>query len=359
VFAGLAIMSKVHGVFIWSGLGLYAIVCRREWFRQPMPYFALGITLLIASPIWLWNAHYDFITWKFHSARIDVFATAQNNDSMLLEFVEQVLINNPVNVVLIILSLIAAWRSRALHPALAIFSFIALPLIVSLLIISVSREVWFHWSGPAYTTLLPMSAVWLSGVQNKKWLRRSLRWSTAFFLLAIIGWPMLVLLYPGTYGSKKNDSLGNGDVTLDKYGWEEAGEKFSALYAHAAQNDPDTQPTPIVCPTWWGAHFEYYFARPVNAPVIGLGTPDAVHQYAWLNESRLATADMDTAIYIISTIEDTVSAAFYTKYYSREEPMATIPVYRRGKRVASFQVLRLSGWKGDIPPVPKESSDSE
>lgn len=345
--AGLCIMSKVHGVFLWFGLGLFILFRKREWLKLPQLYAAVVLSLIIVSPIFLWNLQHDFVTWKFHSARVNINQTDTGKDGFVLELLQQVLINNPVNFILIVAALFFSRRKRPLHPALAAYNFIALPLAVLLLIISFFRDIWFHWSGPAYTSLLPLAAIWLAQVNLKAVFPVWLKASTAVFLLVLIGWPLIIHYYPGTWGNGGQKEMGKGDVSLDKYGWRDSGEQFAAIYEEEIQKGRLSPDAPLVCPTWWGAHVEYYFARPVGATVIGLGDVQSLHQYAWLNADRMQEADMDTAYCIAPSIEDTVTGKLFGDYYHRQELVKTIPVYRAGKPAANFYVHRLTGWKGN------------
>ncbi|MET0394135.1 MAG: glycosyltransferase family 39 protein [Chitinophagaceae bacterium] len=345
--AGLCIMSKVHGVFLWSGLGLFILFKKREWLRRPQLYAALLLSLLISSPIFFWNLEYDFMTWKFHSARVDINQTDTGKDGFWLELLQQVVISNPVNFILVLAAFFFSRKRRPLHPALVAYNFIALPLALLLIVISCFRDIWFHWSGPAYITLLPLAAVHLAQTSTKTFFPGWLKWSTAVFLLVLAAWPLAIACYPGTMGNKSGKDLGKGDVTLDKYGWEESGEQFAELYRKEVAQGRLSGDAPVVCPTWWGAHVEYYFARPADAPVIGLGTVQSLHQYAWLNTKRLRTADMDTAYCVVASIEDTVTGKLFGDYYRHQELVATIPVYRSGKPVSNFYIHRLTGWKGN------------
>ncbi|HEY8733109.1 MAG TPA: glycosyltransferase family 39 protein, partial [Puia sp.] len=47
IATGLCIMSKVHGMFIWLGVGLYAMAINREWLKYPGIYLSVAITLVI------------------------------------------------------------------------------------------------------------------------------------------------------------------------------------------------------------------------------------------------------------------------------------------------------------------------
>lgn len=343
--AGLCVMSKVHGVFIWFGLGLFILFYKRDWLKRPQLYVSLLLSLLIMSPIFFWNLQHDFMTWRFHSARVTIDRVDTGKDSFWMELFQQVIVNNPVNILLIVLAFLYIRRQR-LHPALVAYNFIALPLAIILIVISFFRDIWFHWSGPAYTTLLPLAAIYLTTLKPKKVFPSWLKWSTAFFVLILIGWPVFIQFYPGTYGSKDQRTLGLGDVTLDKYGWKESGESFSEMYKQQVEKGYLSQRTPIICPTWWGAHVEYYFARPADAPVIGLGDVQTLHHYAWLNAERMDAVDMDTAYSITTSIEDSVANGPIRSYYRQQKLIEVIPVHRNGKPVSNFYVYMYTGWRG-------------
>ena len=67
---GLCIMSKVHGIFLWVGFGLYILCYDRKLLRQPGLYGAVLITAAIVSPIVIWNIQNNFITYSFHNSRV-------------------------------------------------------------------------------------------------------------------------------------------------------------------------------------------------------------------------------------------------------------------------------------------------
>ena len=57
-FAGLALDSKYTALFLWVGIGLWALLVPavRPWLARWQPYAACGIGLLLFSPVVLWNA---------------------------------------------------------------------------------------------------------------------------------------------------------------------------------------------------------------------------------------------------------------------------------------------------------------
>jgi len=352
VAAGLCIMSKVHGVFLWFGLGLFILFIKRDWLKKTQLYVSLLSSALIASPLLLWNVKYDFITWKFHSERVNITESVADKDSFFSELLAQVLVNNPINFILMGIALVAAYRSHRVNPpALTTYNFIALPMAGLLIFISLFRDIWPHWSGPAYTTLIPAAAIWLEKRKFRRLVPGWLRLGIGAHFLFLVVWLLTVSFYPGTYGSKAPLELGKGDVTLDKFGWSEAGEEFVNIYEREERSGRMPPNAPLVCSKWWGAHLEYYFSDAGNIPVIGLGEIGDLHQYAWLNEDRTSKADMTSAYCIISSIEIGEQVLPYYYYYERMELVNTITIIRNKKPAKRFYVYRLSGWKGTEVPV--------
>jgi 4-amino-4-deoxy-L-arabinose transferase-like glycosyltransferase len=121
VFTGICIMCKVHGLFLWIGLGLYILSYKRHFLLQRFLYISLFITILIISPILIWNWQNNFVTWNYHSARVAVHATKINIDTFIQGILGQVAYNNPFNILLIIQGLIFYHKQKfILFPAKAL-----------------------------------------------------------------------------------------------------------------------------------------------------------------------------------------------------------------------------------------------
>jgi 4-amino-4-deoxy-L-arabinose transferase-like glycosyltransferase len=69
LITGLCIMSKVHGVFLWFGVLLYVLSIDRSWLKCQGIYLAAMITVIIVSPIIIWNLQNNFIGFRFHGGR--------------------------------------------------------------------------------------------------------------------------------------------------------------------------------------------------------------------------------------------------------------------------------------------------
>ena len=341
ITAGLCIMSKVHGIFLWGGVFLYALFYKRDWFRNYCFYISMFITAVIISPILIWNIENDFITYRFHSERVTVTNESSIHVGELLkEILGQLVINNPFNVVLIVYFFLKNFSSKA-KATVQLFKLIGVPLLLIIFGIALFRTTLPHWSGPAYISLLPIAAIGLSEINFLKYKIIT----TCAFLYTVLLFSLIIIavnFYAGTYSNIKGLQLGKNDISLDAYGWKEGGEKFAAFYKtkHTNNNKP-----PLVCNTWWGGHDEYYFARPLDIKMIGLGPVLNIHQYAWRLTKDTLRLNMDTAYTIIHSYDYFDAKKAFENYYSKIDSVQTIPIIRGGKPAYNFYVWRLSGWK--------------
>ncbi|HEU4469489.1 MAG TPA: glycosyltransferase family 39 protein [Flavisolibacter sp.] len=349
--AGLCIMSKVHGAFLWIGLGSYMLLFRRRLLSDFRPYMAALLTALLISPILFWNIEHDFITYRFHSQRVTVGKQEMKALSFLKELFSQLGFNNPLNVLMIVAGSLY-WRRHKMgrYKALAVFNLVAWPMAGLLLFVSLFRNSTLpHWSGPAYVSLLPLAAIWLNKVRPASVMPGLLRGTLGVFMLVLCAWGIVVNFYPGTFGSREKSSYGYGDLTTDMYGWKEAGKVFGDFYRQEVKEGRTSPGTPLICGYWWGAHVEYYFARPLDIPVIGLGPVNHVHHYQWTNTFRAEKADMNKAYCIIPSDEVFTRRSKFEQYYSRMDQVNQIEIKRSGGTLHYFNVYKLSGWKGEVP----------
>ena len=340
ICAGLSIMSKVHAVFLWGGVFLYAVFYKRSWFANKGFYIAAAITAIIVSPILIWNIQNDFITFRFHGERVEVKESSGFNAMGLLrEIVGQLIINNLFIVIAIIFFYAKKYISTT-NAALRVFKLMGIPLLLVIFFIAVFRTSLPHWSGPAYVSLLPIAAIGLSEININRF---KLFFSSALFytISFITTIAFAVNCYPGSFSNEVGIALGKNDISLDAYGWKEGGEKFAAIYK--ARN-PTSKP-PMVCNTWWGAHDEYYFARPLKIKMIGLGSPLNIHHYAWRKKYDTVSVKMDTAYAVVHSYDFFDAKKTFGNYYSKIDSIAAIHIIRAGKLAYNFYVYELTNNK--------------
>jgi hypothetical protein len=343
--AGLGIMSKIHAVFLWEGMLAYALFYKRSWFSNPAFYISGLLTIIIFSPIIIWNINNNFITYRFHSVRLNVDPKVGLHwFGLLKEVIGELVINNPFNIVAIIVFFKQPKFVSYKNSALLLFKFISLPLLIIIFGIAFFSKTLPHWSGPAYITLIPVAAVGLAQINIKKYLI-FLKFSVVYYLIFISLIIFATNFYPGTFGSKNMVDLGNGDISLDSYGWKEAGKQFAVIYNARESLKPIESKPPLVCNNWWGAHEEYFFALPLGIKMIGLGSINALHNYAWKNKITLPYTKMDTAYCIVHSDEYYNSKKIYSEYYDSVDSIFTIKIKRNNKPAHNFFVYQLTGYK--------------
>jgi len=350
VASGLCIMSKVHGIFIWIGLILFMIFHKRRWFANPGFYAAILLSVLIASPIIIWNIQNNFVTYRFHIERVIPGNYSLRLNGIFREITGQVVLNNTFNVTLMALALLAILkRKNKIEESLKLYNFIALPLIITLLVISLYRHTFPHWSGPAYITLIPLAAIHLSEIRKERFFPTILKFSMGIYLLFLVVCMIVIKYYPGNFGNKRKEDLGKGDITLDLNGWKEAGQKFMDIYNKDIDDKRASAGSPVVCYKWWGSHLEYYFCRKSNIQMIGLGNLNDLHQYVWLNTTRVPRVNFNTAYCIIPSDEYYSVYDQYANYYEHADSIAVIRISRSHTPTHNFYVFRLTGWKNNSP----------
>ena len=341
---GFCIMSKVHGVFLWFGYGLYVLLFDRKTLTNGYFYVAILITAAIISPILFWNIDNNFITYSFHSKRVAI-NSAINFNSFIREFFGGMLYNNPINYFLIVCSLIACWKNKIAIavPHIRILLFLSLPLIGGLLFISLFRETLPHWSGPGYTTLIILTSCYLSDAKTKlqKLIPYSLYLITVISFLGIL----VIRFYPGTLGDKTVITLGSKDATLDMYDWNYFKTEFEKIH----QSDIATAQTKtnfIVNNKWFpAAHIDNYIAQPLKMDFVAIGKLEDIHTYHWLNQYRKPLQKGDDAYFITVSNNYSDPNLIYTSQFEKINKPRIIKQYRSGSEVRNLYVYLMQDYK--------------
>lgn len=351
ILAGLCIMCKVHGVFLWVGVMLYILLFNRGMLKHAGLYMALVVTAAVASPILFWNIANNFVTWRFHSSRVAVNSLLIKPGDFMQAILGQVFYNNPFNVAIIITGALMCCR-RLLVTAQAgrVLFCIGLPIIVVVNSIALWRDVLPHWSGPGFMTISFLGAAWLDDVLQRPKMQRLAKVlfaSTWMFISVIaVGAVLIINFYPGTIGSTSEAKYGDEDFTLDMYGWQTFGTEFMAWQQNAVKSGQIPAGLPIVCNKWFpAAHIDYYVARNNNTTVTGVGFLTDLHQYAWLNHMRGGLITGHDALCIVPSNYPVNMRDTYGAYFNNIVLLKKF-VCKRSKITARyFNVYLLKGYK--------------
>ncbi len=350
---GLAMLSKYTSAFLLSGAFLYALFIDRRWFSHWQVYVAASLAVLLFLPVLLWNYGNDFISFTYQGERVGFFDAGFRPDRFLTELLGQLFYNNPVNAIIVIVAVVYFFRGRRFmerKPALLLL-LVALPPIALFLFFSLFRQTLPHWTGPAWTTLILLGAAYLSDIQSragrKKLLPGPLRYSLLILILvSILGVAQIKggLLFFDR-GSSERD-LGSKDVSLDMYGWRQLSDEFNLILMEE-ENDRNIDPgSPFISSRWFpAANIDYYLARPHGLQVLGIGSLDALHKYAWMNEQRGGFRLGMDAWFLTLSRDFRDPGKIYAGYFDKIEVAHVIPVHRNGKHVMNAYFYYLKGLK--------------
>lgn len=347
VCIGFAMLSKYTSAFLVTGTLVYVLIYNRNWLRTKEFYLAILIAILVFSPVIIWNAYNHFISFGYQGGRAGIFSEGFKPVYFFTELGGQILYNNPVNVILIVIALLAILRRKVLVDIASqrIILLISLPLIATFLLIALFRQTLPHWTGMAYVTLLPLAALQIQATKSKKYsMPLSLIISLGVMLVILIvgvsqvklGW----LLTEKDHQEIKN--IGGNDPSLDIYGWRQLRENMPAIVERdklAGVMDPNSV---FVSFRWFPlANIDYYIAQPLHMKVLAIGKLEDIHHYAWINKHRSGFRENMDAYFITSGRDFKDPVLIYSSYFQSIEPCDTIPVIRGGRVAMYFFIYRM------------------
>jgi 4-amino-4-deoxy-L-arabinose transferase-like glycosyltransferase len=345
LFMGLALMSKYTTAYLWLGMIIYILVYNRKWLTIKEFYLAHLVMALLFLPVIIWNAQNGFVSFLFHSGRVEPGASSFTPDYFLTEVLGEALYTNPVVLVLIVIAIFSFFRKKikAGKPQVELLVWASLPLIVTFLIVSIFRRTLPHWNGAGYMTLLPLAALWLRN-RSELVFPSVIKGALVFMILIItLSTAQIVSGFIPIDKIVKNTS-GNGsaDYSLEVFGWRQLHDKFIPLADRYEKAGLMPAGAPIVSYRWFpAANYSYYAARGTDRYVIAAGDTSDIHKYAWINQVHGGFRLNTDAWYITSSRDFKHPRSMLKVYYEKVLPPDTISVMRMGKPVYYFYVYRL------------------
>ncbi len=354
LLTGLSMLSKVHGLFLWTGFLGFLVFRQPGVLKSGYLYAALFLTALIASPILFWNIQHDFITWRFHSERVTPGKLAIDWFSFVRTSLGQVLYANPVHFVVYLAGVKMALTRDAGKPRqmyIDLLLWCSLPIIASTTFLSLFRDTLPHWSGPGFSGLLLVSVCVMcryGHARRLNFLEKAVKGSVLVTVAGVIIAFFIVLYFPGTFGSAAFRDLGKGDFTLDVYGWKELQPGFTRIREEDIRTKRMDAGAPLVIYKWFpGGHLYYYVAYPLHIPLIGIGSLKDLHKFQWFNSRYDSLQPGDDAYFISPSNDFTSPHQVYSDRFDKIEHAGIVPQYRNRQVARYWQVYRLREYKGD------------
>lgn len=345
VVIGLGMLSKYTSVFLWLGVFLYLLFYNRNWFKSWQLYASGLLSVLVFSPVIIWNYLHHFISFTFHSERVEVKETNIRFDLLGTEIIGEFFYQNPVVFILVWIAVIYGVRhhynfveKRKFHLLL----FQSVPIIAVFLFFSLFRRTLPHWTGPAYISLIIIGATFLSRKSKKKVFNYPPFISSALAVIIIaagLGFGEV------KYGLLNLKSIVGKDITLDMFGWRQMKRQFSIIKHRAEKEDLIEENAPFLSHKWFpAAHLDYYVAQRNDTYVLGWGPLDQIHKYAWINIDRGGfKKGMD--FWYITTEKDFRTPDIYKSKFDRIIAFDTMNIMRSNEVVNQAYVYIFKNLK--------------
>ena len=294
--AGLSMLSKYSGVFIWSGVGLYVLLYDRKLLKNKYLYISVFLSALCLLPLLIWNIQNDFISFSFHGDRVGLFGKL-HLEYFLGELAGEMLYNNPVNFVLIIIALVALVKGRSYissTPRRLLLLF-ALPFVFVFWVFSLTRSILPHWTSPAVTMLMLFPAAFLAekqdvseaGLRLPKSLVASVLTIAAVVFVGVLEIKTGFIPMRFSEKSKTVSRWNETDVTMTIYGWRKIKPQFEAIRNEKVEAGMMKEDDGMIALQWFPlANLDYYVAYPLGINMYGIGDIKKIHKYQWINEER-------------------------------------------------------------------------
>ena len=365
LFAGLAMLSKYSGIFIWSGVGLYVIFYSRKEFKNPFLYISALISAVCMLPVLMWNLDNEFISFTFHGDRVGFFGDF-HPEYFLIEIMGESLYNNPVNYVLTIIALVALFKGNKFISDMPkrLFLCLTLPSIFLFWFFSFTRQILPHWTAPSFVLLLVVVASYLSDKYEVKDGQLQMPKSIVASLI-VMGFVLIVGVAEIKTGfiplnfserSKTLQRYGEGDFTLDMYGWRKIKPEFQSVREEMIEKGEMSESDGMIALNWYPlANMDYYVAYPLGIDMYGFRDPSFIHKYAWINEER-GGLELGNDYWFLTESFDYYEPDKYLKPYFKEIiPTDTITIERGGKPAKYVFVYMLK----DLKKIPQTWFETE
>lgn len=392
---GLGTLAK-YGTLLWPiGMVIFLWLDRRRknWLRTPWPWVAIAIALLFLTPVVIWNAQHDWVTfkhvakqtgaaqqkqffngnfWEFVGSQIGVLlppiavilagailyglgsarrrsvtpgpelkATARMPSDRVLDY--HTPIRRRIPVPKFIKLLVELLHSGGLDPnqrEVRLLLWTGLPLFGLCLIMSIRSKMQINWPAAAYFSWMILAAYFISTrLKNLEAWKRWRGWVWGAIVVGIIMMPVahnFEIAYPIL--KRFNLDPRKNDPTAKLKGWKELGQRIAVEL-------PKLNNAFILCEDYMQtAETAFYTPGQPKTFCAGayLSDPKRHTQYDIWPDRSLSNPAMKgrDAIYI-GYMDDNVRKAF-----ASVEELAEEPIFRRGQKVRRFKLYACRDFKG-------------
>ena len=324
IFTGLALQSKLVAVLVYPSFALVLMLPEhRSRLFSFQPYLALLISLMVFSPVIIWNYFHNWTTFGFqlhHGFSDGRFP----NWKRFFEFLGgQLGIIGPLLFALIVGACVRVWRSwRDCMFGEQYLSLLAAPPLIFFLVVSLQKKVEANWPCYAYLPGIILSVLVYGGGTNiSGGLKRV--WRINWWYQLVVISLVLVHIYMPFLPLKK-------DRTDEYFGWDQLGKAVLSLAEH--------NPGLALAANRYQEASELIFYT--GLPVLCLNIQSRPNQFdIWQADRDLTGADL---LFIYHKAQPSAAVA---ESFRHMEHLQEIPVYRENRLVNVYHAFRALDYR--------------
>jgi len=359
LFLGLSIYSKYQAVYLAIGIFLYILFYNRKWFKSISIYIVSLLPLFFIGLIFYWNYNNHFDSFSFHENRV-VHLTNIRFDLISSELGLEVLFYNPINVILIFAALFLYHKRHFIKSSyFKLLLCSSIPLIATVLFLSLYNRTLSHWVGISYVMLFFIAAAYLDDILDE------IKYPAIYALVVLFVFELAMIIIKQGYfipspdipdsansqyamavnnpptPEKWEQELGSSDPTLIVYEW----NQVNYIFKKFIKDHPEYKNYPLVTFRYFPAgQIDYNVAIPNKKKLLVFGPMVNIHEYYFVNKKRGGLAKGKNALYI------TTSRSFDSperwlrdsyKYFREVNIIYRAPIYRSGKIVEFAFIYEL------------------
>ena len=338
VSAGLALLSKYHGLLLLAGTGFYLVTSRRRatWLRRRDPYIALALAAMTFLPVLVWNATHEWASFRFQGGR--AVPLEETGGTTLLDSVAgQAAWTLPWVWVPLLVVLVAALRAGPRDDRRWLLACLASgPILAFTLLAAVGARGLPHWEAPGYFMALPLLGAWVAHEGLARlWARRWLWGCAVGFLLVVLG--LVTQARTGWLRSAAPGGFARGDPTDDLLDWTLVAQQLRA-WGFPRQGS-------LIAAGRWedAAKMSYAMGPGVEVTCVG----DDPRGFAF---TRIPVANLGRDIVlVVRRRAGREPLAAYAAYFDALEFLGNVPIERGGREEITVSVYLGHRLRGPLP----------
>ncbi len=354
VLLGLAGLTKYTAVLLAVGVVLALLVAHGpRLLTWPKPWVAALVAAALISPVILWNATHDWISFAYQ------FSHAKGNADWRVSRVAVFLVVQVLGYgLLLVVGIWSAWRlsqrtgdtSASERQPLSIPIFcicFGLPTLLLLTYLSGRGSTLPHWSAAAWAALIPAAAL---GCVSLCQTRRKTLWALGVFQAVsclVVAALMLsggIASEPGTQATSAPGQKVPGaqfNPVADLYGWDAAARRARVLAETTTKAKTEGSKTPTLAVfNWTLASRIAWYAGPMPVKVV----------QRHLDQFGLwwGVLERGENVLLVDWSQMSFVPPVGVDQFERCELLDQQPVMRWGRQIAHFNFLLCRNWQGPV-----------